>query len=169
MFTDQPPLGTFRERLDWARRCILPPGRSEPFSATEMADMIGRKVVFDDDPVAPEHSAGYCLSKTYIVDMLNGAKTNPTLEVMRTLGMFFRTGSAFFADHDGEYAQLVATQVEPVATADPTGPPPPAAHAAPPNSEALAALGGQVLRLLLDNINGLPIPTTTAGARATPR
>ncbi|WP_216899728.1 hypothetical protein [Nocardia alni] len=152
-----PPLGTFRERLDWARRTILPPGRNEPFSATEMADMIGRKIAFDGRPVAAEHAAGYALSKTYLADMLSGAKTNPTLDVMRTLGAFFHTGSAFFADHDGEYARRIAAQVGFVNAARDTEMYMFGARAGQPSSEALAQLGGQVMQWLLNNVGSVPI------------
>lgn len=152
-----PPLGTFRERLDWARRTILPPGRHEPFSATEMADMIGRKIAFDSRPVAGEHATGYALSKTYLADMLSGAKTNPTLDVMRTLGAFFRTGSAFFADHDGEYARRIAAQVGFVNAARDTEMYMFGARSGQPSSEALAQLGGQVMQWLLNNVGSVPM------------
>jgi hypothetical protein len=155
---EPPPLGTFRERLDWARRTILPPGRHEPFSATEMAEMISRKVAFDNRPVAPEHAATYSLSKTYLADMLSGAKVNPTLDVMRTLGAFFRTGSAFFADHDGEYAQRIVAQVRLLTAARDADLRLLGARASQPTPEALAELGGQVLRWLLDNVGGMPLP-----------
>jgi hypothetical protein len=154
-----PPLGTFRERLDWARRTILPPGRQEPFSITEMADMIGRKLAFDSRPVAAEHAEAYALSKTYLADMLNGAKTNPTLDVMRTLGAFFRTGSAFFADHDGEYARRIAAQVGFVNAARDTEMYLFGARVGQPSSEALAQLGGQVMQWLLNQVGSVPIAT----------
>lgn len=161
-----PPLGTFRERLDWARRSILPPGRHEPFSATEMAEMIGRKIAFDGRPVAGEHTSGYALSKTYLADMLNGSKTNPTLDVMRTLGAFFRTGSAFFADHDGEYARRIAAQVGFVNAARDTEMYLFGSRVGQPSSDALAQLGGQVMQWLLNNVGSVPMTVDPASGES---
>lgn len=114
--------------------------------------MIGHGITFDSGPVAPEHRAGYSLSKTYIADMLSGVKNNPTLDVMRTLGAFFHTGTAFFADDDGEYAKRIVMQVNYVTAIRNGNLHMLGARGGPPSPEALADLGGQVMDWLRENV-----------------
>lgn len=105
-------LTTFRERLQWAMANCLPAGRTKPFGRDELVEMVARKVTSNGDPAPAELLAAYRISKSYLGDLLSGEKTNPSSDIVRTLGAFFGVGPAFFVGDSGDYARRIAAQVE---------------------------------------------------------